>query len=230
VIDRATGIATELVEDSKPAGQQGWIALQSKLQELLPRAAVWIFSGTLAPDAEKDFYARWLPFARERGARAIVDVSGEPLRLAMRHPNAILKMNRDELALTLGRDLRDERTLSRAMLEYTPREGLLIVTLGAAGAIACDGHRVWRGTSPRIHPVSAVGSGDSFAAGLAVALGKGESLAEALKLAIACGAANALTPLAGHVDRATVERLRSEVKVTQEEPPSSPSPSGRGQG
>jgi tagatose 6-phosphate kinase len=215
VIDRSTGTATELVEESLPVGRDAWKRLESKLNELLPRANIWIFSGTLAPDGPRDFYARWLPIARELGARPIIDVSKEPLRLAMHHPNAILKMNREELAVTLGRDLHDEGTLVQAMLENTPAQGLLIVTLGAAGAIASDGRHCWRGTSPKIKPVSAVGSGDSFAAGLAAALSEGEEIADALKLAIASGAANALTPLAGHLDPATVERFQSEVSIRE---------------
>jgi tagatose 6-phosphate kinase len=213
VIDRAAGMATELVEESRPVGHGAWNALEGKLRELLPRADVWVFSGTLAPHAEKDFYARWLPLARHRNAKAIVDVSGEPLRLAMRHPNAILKMNRDELAITVGEDLSDQSMLVRAMRRYAPPEGALIVTLGAAGAIACDGHRCWCGASPKITAVSAVGSGDAFAAGLAVALSNGAGIEDALRLAIACGAANALTPLAGHVNRETAEQFRAEITV-----------------
>jgi tagatose 6-phosphate kinase len=230
VIDRSAGTATELVEESSPVGPEAWNQLEAKLNELLPRANVWVFSGTLAPDAPKDFYARWLPVARQCGAKAIIDVSGEPLRLAMRHPNAILKMNRDELAQTLRQDLGDDRELARVMLENTPAEGFLIVTLGAAGAIASDRRQCWRGTSPKIKAVSAVGSGDSFAAGLAVGLSQGGEIVDALMLAIACGAANALTPLAGHLDRSMVERFQSEVRINRLEPPSSPSPFGRTQG
>ena len=230
VIDRSAGTATELVEESSPVGALAWKTLETKLYEQLGEANVWVFSGTLAPDAETDFYARWLPLTRQRGAKVIVDVVGQPLRAAMRHPNAILKMNRDELGVTIGEDLSDESALLHAMLRHAPPEGYLIVTLGAAGAIAGDGRRCWQGTSPKITPVSAVGSGDSFAAGLAVALSEGGEIADAMKLAIACGAANALTPLAGHVDPSTVERFQSEVRVTEFEPPSAPSSSGRGQG
>ena len=230
VIDRAAGAATELVEESSPVGPEAWISLETRLTELLPKSKVWVFSGTLAPDAEKDFYARWLPMARLQGAKAIIDVVGEPLRLAMAHPNAILKMNRDELGLTIGQDLSADSALVQAMLQHAPSEGLLVVTLGAGGAIASDGRRCWRAASPKITPVSAVGSGDSFAAGLAIALSEGQGIADAMKLAIACGAANALTPRAGHVERAMVEGIQAEVEVIESEPRSSPSPPGRGLG
>ena len=222
VIDHAAGTATELVEESSPVGETAWNELEAKLQGLLPLAEVWVFSGTLAPDAAKDFCARHLPLARQCGARAIVDVSGEPLRLAMSHRNAILKMNRDELAASIGEDLGDERALSRAMLRHAPPEGYVIVTLGAAGAMASDGRHCWRASSPKIAAVSAVGSGDAFAGGLAVALAQNVALPDALKLAVACGAANALTSLAGHLDRAMAKRFASNVPVVQLEIGSSP--------
>lgn len=215
VIDRAAGTATELVEESAPAGADAWRALEAKLQTRLPAAGVWVFSGTLAPDAAKDFYARWIPTAARTGARVIVDVVGEPLRLAMREPGAILKMNRDELALTIGQNLHDEQKLKDAITGHAPPGGLLVVTLGAGGAIAGDARTCWRATAPKITPVSAVGSGDAFAAGLAVALHRNLSLSDALKLAIACGAANAMTSLAGHLDRRVTEPLAAAVRVEE---------------
>ena len=213
VIDRSTGTATELVEESQPVGSEAWIALESKLQMLLPSTKVWVFSGTLAPDAKPDFYARWLPLGARTGARVIVDVVGEPLRLAMGHPTAILKMNRDELARTLKTDLTADSALIAAMREHVPKEGALIVTLGAHGAVACDAQACWRCNAPAVHAVSAVGSGDSFAAGLAMALHNDENLPEAIKLAVACGAANAMTARAGFLEKDVVNQLRNEVEV-----------------
>jgi tagatose 6-phosphate kinase len=212
LIDRSTHTATELVEESSPVGPESWRELESKLNQLLPRAKVWIFSGTLAPDANPDFYARRLPLATQCGAKCIIDVVGQPLRLAMRHPNAILKMNRDELARTLNQDLYTDTALITAMRQNVPQEGALIVTLGADGAVACDPHSCWRCPSPTIQPVSAVGSGDSFAAGLALALHNNQPLPEALKLAVACGAANAMMPKAGFLEKPQVDHLVRSIR------------------
>ena len=214
VIDRAAGTATELVEESLAVEPSAWEELSGKLRQLLPRARVWVFSGTLPPGAPADFYARWLPLARELDAKAIIDARGEPLQLAMRHPNGILKINRQELAATLEADLRDESKLTEAMLRHTPPKGWLIVTLGAAGAIASDGKSCWHVSSPKVCAASAIGSGDAFAAGLAVALDRLQDLREGLKLAAACGAANAITELAGHVDTRQVQRFLSEIEMT----------------
>ena len=213
VIDRSTGTATELVEESSPVGAEAWEQLEGVIAAQLANAKVSIFSGTLAPGAAPDFYARWLPLAHQTGATAIVDARAEALRPALREPNGVLKMNREELAATLGEDLERDEQLIEAMQRNVPPQGWLIVTLGSGGAMACDAANCWRVNVPKVDVISAVGSGDAFAAGLAVALNGGQDFCEALRLGAACGTANALTPHAGHVYRSDVERLLAQVRV-----------------
>lgn len=213
VIDRAAGIATELVEESSPVGESGWRELDEKLRRLLPTCGLWTFSGTLPPGAPQDFYARWLPLARQTGARVILDAKGEPLELALKEGNAIYKLNRDEFADTLRTDLSDDARLLEAVRKHTPDGGTLIITLGKSGALASDGRSCWRVFSAKVNAVSAVGSGDSFSAGLAAGLDRGASLPDALRLAAACGAANATTAYAGHLEPNEVDRLLGETRV-----------------
>jgi tagatose 6-phosphate kinase len=215
VIDQSAGLATELVEESAAIEESAWRELDGKLRTLLPTAKVWVFSGTLPPAAPQDFYARWLPLAAQSGAIAIVDARGEPLRLAMKHPNGILKLNRDELAETLNADLTSDERLIEAIRQNTPANGKMIVTLGKGGAIGFDGVSCWRVFSPQVKAISAVGSGDAFAAGLAVGLADGKPFSEALKMASACGAANAMTARAGHLHLEEVDRLLADVRVQE---------------
>src|SRR5262245_58981370 len=55
VIDRSTSDVTELVEDAKPVEGPAWQMLSKRLEELLPRASTWVFSGTVAPGAPPEF-------------------------------------------------------------------------------------------------------------------------------------------------------------------------------
>ena len=215
LIDLNSQQATELVEESSPVDAEAWEQLTTILNDRLPQANVWVFSGTLAPGAAKDYYARWLPLAAKQHARAIIDVVGEPLRLAMAHANAILKMNREELGITIGKDLSSDTALRDAVREHTPAEGTLLVTLGADGAIASENGRSWRAKSPRIHAVSAVGSGDAFAGGLALALDRGDAMPDALRLAVACGSANAMTSKAGHLNPDDVSALLPRIEMLE---------------
>jgi fructose-1-phosphate kinase PfkB-like protein len=54
-----------------------------------------------------------------------------------------------------------------------------------------DAAGTWIAAPPSIRVISTVGSGDSFLAGLLVALERGAAAAEALCYAVAAGAANA---------------------------------------
>jgi len=213
IIDRATGTATELVEESSAVDARGWEQMDRLLERVLPIAEVWVFSGSLPPDAPQDFYARWLPLAQQLGRKVIIDTRGEPLRLALKHTDFIAKLNRDELAATLQLDLSLTDALRNAVVQITPAGGASIITMGRAGAMACDGRDVWHITPPKVKAVSAVGSGDAFAAGLALELSRGKKLVDCLALAAACGAANALTDRAGHVIAADIERLVREVTI-----------------
>ena len=215
VIDEWAGTATELVEEHPAVGPDAWAALEAKFASLVIAARVCVLSGSLATGGPADFYARCLRHAAAMGCRAILDARGEPLRQALQQQELIVKLNREELAATVGRSLEDAADLQDAMAEVRPPGGAVIVTLGSAGAAAFDGKDFWDVRSPSAKAVSAVGSGDAFAAGLAVGLLRGQAISDACALAAACGAANALSPLAGFVRPEDVAALMADAVVTR---------------
>src|SRR5205823_14743178 len=92
------------------------------------------------------------------------------------------------------------------------------VTLDEQRAIVSIGASFWRDAARREEVVSAIGSGDAFAAGLAAALTRGADVPQACRLAAACGAANAMNLPAGHARREDIERLLPQVSVAACEP------------
>jgi fructose-1-phosphate kinase PfkB-like protein len=68
---------------------------------------------------------------------------------------------------------------------------VVVVTLGAQGALLADAEGVCHANVPRIEVVNPTGSGDLLLAGLAVGIERGLSLREALVLGAACGTAGA---------------------------------------
>jgi tagatose 6-phosphate kinase len=209
IIDRTSNTVTELVEEAPPASHEEWAELIRRIEARLAAAKCLIFSGTQARNGPEDFCDRWAG----KGPRVIVDTQGPALLRALATPTCIVKLNRQELSLATKRSLDDERTLTEQIPSLVPAEGLLVVTMGKAGAIGSDGDRVWRVRVPAIKPVNPIGSGDAFSAGMAAALVRGEPIERWLALGAACGVANALTPLAGTVRREDVERLLGEVVV-----------------
>jgi tagatose 6-phosphate kinase len=209
VIDRATGHATELVEESPAATPAEWDALHARVARHAESAETIVYAGTLAPGAPPDLCARHVSPTRT----VVVDAKGEPLRRVLAAPagRVIAKLNRDELAATLNQPLATEQQLLAALRAAAPANGGLIVTLGKDGALAHVDGVTLRARAPRVAAVSAVGSGDAFTAGLVAGLPQG--LDHALRLATACGAANALTPHSGHVRPDDVSRLTPQVHI-----------------
>jgi tagatose 6-phosphate kinase len=216
LIDRSNGTATELVEESRAVGPAAWQELETKMRQLANEAAsgdVWLFAGTLPPASPEDGYARMVPSLLTRGVRIIADLQKAPLLAMLQHRGIIAKLNRDELGWTLGCKVDSEAALRAAVQEATKSGNAIVITLGKDGALAADGSGVWQESSPSVSTISAVGSGDSFAAGLAAGLRRGMTLHDACALASACGAANAMTAYAGHLRREDVERLVGEVTI-----------------
>jgi tagatose 6-phosphate kinase len=214
IIDRTAGTATELVEEAPAATPAEWAQLIARIDSRAAEASAMVFSGTIAPGAPGDFCDRWVG----RVPLVVVDAKGEPMRraLAARGGRVIAKLNRSELAQTLGQKLETEAELHAAMRRTAPADGWLVVTMGKDGAAAWAEGRLWRVTSPKVKVVSAIGSGDAFAAGLVAAMPKG--IEESLRLGCACGVANAMTPHSGEVRRDDVNRILPEIQVQAVDP------------
>jgi tagatose 6-phosphate kinase len=221
VIDREAGTATELVEESQPVGDDPWKDLEQKLLGFVATADGFVFSGSLPPGAAERAYADLLRLIEHhaRPVPVILDTRRGPLLEALVVPRAhvrlVAKLNREELAETVGAPVGTDERLRAAMQKLTPARGCLVVTAGADGLFVRDGETdgSWRVRPPGVAAKSAVGSGDAFAAGMMIALLRGDSLADACALGAACGAANALTDLAGFLSPADVESLLPRVHV-----------------
>jgi tagatose 6-phosphate kinase len=214
VIDQETGEHTELVEESVAVGDEAWEQLRARLRGLIPKARMITMSGTLVPGAPAGFYADCVRWAHDAGIAAIVDATGEPMRLALAQGPDLIKPNRAELAGTLGMCIDSEPELIDAMkrvCELGARR--VVVTMGGQGAMGQDGADVYRIQIPRVEVVNTIGSGDSVTAGIVCALLDGADFAEACRLGAACGVANALTLTSGEIHLEDVRRLREQVRV-----------------
>jgi fructose-1-phosphate kinase PfkB-like protein len=71
---------------------------------------------------------------------------------------------------------------------------------------------MYKASPPRLEVVSAVGSGDSFAAGMAFSLaGAPDDLEGAVRFAMACGGANALNDGAGYLSQEQINAVSGKI-------------------
>lgn len=199
--------ATELVEEAPPLSSRERKAFETAFSRSLARASLVVLSGTVPRSCGDDCYARLARLARRQGVPVIVDTQRAQLLNVVEERPLLVKINRTELAEATGLAgvIPGARELQRR---------------GATGVVISDGSRdviavTGGGTPLRLKPpqikaVNPVGSGDAMTGGIAVALVAGESLEDALRLGIACGAANALTELAGVVRAGDVRRFRRQ--------------------
>lgn len=214
VIDHATGTATELVEETRPVESKAWDRLLETVDAHLWQAEVLVLSGSLPPESPRDFYARCTRMARVAGVPVVLDTRGEPLREALGEKPTVVKPNRLELKETVSINLDSDDDLRAAIRELIARgPKWAVITDGPRDAIASDGETFWRITPPPIRAINPIGSGDAFAAGIAIALLREEDLPNACRRGAACGAANALSSPAGHGRKEDVERLLNEIRV-----------------
>jgi 1-phosphofructokinase family hexose kinase len=140
-------------------------------------------------------HAAYIRLAHAEGVVTILDADGEAFRLGVEAGPSLIKPNRAEAERLLGRPLADQRAVVDGARELVARGiPMVVVSLGAQGAICADSRGVWQATPPEVESRSTVGSGDSLVAGLAVALARGDDIIEGLRLGTAAGAATAMTP------------------------------------
>ena len=172
-------------------------------------------SGSLPPmqgqGANDSFWADAAKIAKAKGARFVLDsISG--LDAALKEGIFLLRHNEHEYQALAGDALKwpDEISAFAQKLAASGAATRVVITHGGDGSVmATKDALVFTPVFPvRAH--SAVGAGDSFVAGLVVALLRGWEDAEALRYAAACAAATRLSSGTSLFRREDVERLYAD--------------------
>jgi 6-phosphofructokinase 2 len=71
---------------------------------------------------------------------------------------------------------------------------IVVVTMGAGGALVVTGESSWRFNTPTVPIQSRVGAGDSMLAGIVLGLARGDPLEQAVLYGMAAGSAAVMTP------------------------------------
>jgi tagatose 6-phosphate kinase len=180
--------------------------------DLLADCAFAVFAGGLPSGVEPSYLGRMVAACNQARVPCLVDSHGLGLQAAMAERPSIVKATKAELVESgLGAPGADPMRLAKAGVKAGA--GACIVTLGARGAVACNGSECWRVSVPLQHVVNSVGAGDAFAAGLVVALAESHPFDEALRQAGAAGSASVLELGAGVVTPDIVRRVAPGVRI-----------------
>ncbi|QRR03512.1 1-phosphofructokinase family hexose kinase [Dyadobacter sandarakinus] len=166
-------------------------AILETMEEFDPKPSYIIASGSLPPGVPANFYGQIAEIAHKQGAKFIADTSGEALRYAAEAGVYLLKPNITELCELVGVDkleMDEVDDAARALIIRGQCE-VVIVSLGAMGAMLVTEDQVEHIPAPPVQPTSTVGAGDSMLAGIVWMLYQGKSYREAVRMGVACGSA-----------------------------------------
>lgn len=90
---------------------------------------------------------------------------------------------------------------------------MVIITMGAKGAVLGTPREFYRATAPRIQVINPVGSGDAFLGTFTYVFSSSFSLEESLRWAVAAGTYNAMVWEAGQVDLSWMETIQDTIKT-----------------
>ena len=214
LIDEATGVVTELVEEAPAPGRA---AVARFVRENLTRAggaSLLAVSGTLPPFVADDFYVGFVQAAAQAGVPVVIDSHQAALVNVLFERPLLAKLNVRELEATLHEPMNTEKRILRGMRDLA---GLgarnVFVTHGGQGAYLLTRARAWRLTPPAVERhVNPIGSGDCTTAGITHALLRGKRLPDAVRYGLACGSANVESLTPAHFDLRRVRSLCRHVR------------------
>ncbi len=193
--------ALEILAAAVPRG--GWVAL----------------SGSNPPGLADGFALDLARRVEAAGGALLVDTSGAALKAlaAARAGIAVLRIDGPEAEFLAGRPL-PERADTAAFARDLVARGVAQVAVlarGSDGNILATADGAWHARAVPVQVVSAVGAGDSFAAGLLLGRARGGDWPEALALAAACASATCLMPATRLGEAADIARLLAEGAITR---------------
>jgi len=156
-----------------------------------PVPHIIVASGSPPPGAPEDLFARLARIAKDKGAKLVVDTSGQPLQKAAREGVYLLKPNLSELCSLVNQDylqLDEVANAARQVINMGYCE-ILVASMGPAGALLISKDEELQVPAPIVKKLTTVGAGDSMVAGIAYMLEQQRPLSEVIRFGVACGTA-----------------------------------------
>lgn len=216
IFEESTGRGTSFYDRGPDISPKRLAALSAQIRPWLGVHPVLVLAGSLPLGTPDTIYADYIALAHSTGTRTILDAAGEPLRLGIQARPSLVKPNVAEAEQLVGHRLPDLPSLVEAAREiHAMGAEVVVISMGADGAVCLQDGTIWRVTPPKIQRRSTVGSGDSMVAGMAIGLARGEEVTTGVRLGTAAGAATAMVPGTSLGDPADIARLLPQVHIAE---------------
>lgn len=219
VMDNKTGEHYRFVMPGPHIKEKEWKSVLEMIDNLSPKPDYLVASGSLPPGVPDDFYARIAKWSKEKDVNMILDTSGPALKLAMKEGVYLAKPNLREMG-----ELLDKKELTGMQLDEAAKEILskgycrvLVVSLGAKGALLARQDLLEYVVPPVMPVVSAVGAGDSMVAGIICGCLKGYWPEKAIRYGVAAGTAATMTPGSELCRKSDTEEIFKWLNIDRED-------------
>lgn len=219
ILDRLHQTTTVVNESGPPITTDHWqelihIAVSHLRTQGAPIVAC---TGSLPPGASRDGYVQFIERCHEKGAFVIVDANSELLARSLAAKPDVVKVNLLE-AESVTKPALNEHDLSpevrakiAAMALHNKGARVAVVTVGRKGVAVSNDEVNFFFYAPDVIEANAVGAGDSFLAGLGLALDSGRTILESCAYATAAASASVETNKPGYLESSRVRDLESRV-------------------
>jgi 6-phosphofructokinase 2 len=168
-----------------------------------------VISGSLPPGIEPAFLRKLVKELKAKGAKIVLDTSGDALSEAIEEGVHLLKPNLGELSRLSGRGELDNESADEAAKQLIDegKAEIIVVSMGPQGAYLVTKDETLHVPAPSVRKLSTVGAGDSMVAGIVYILANDGTLSEAVRMGVACGTAATMSKGTGLFTKENAEKL-----------------------
>jgi len=168
VVDPMNKTFTDINEPGPTIGMSELNAIQTFLKDNLKENDLVTLSGSLPEGVPTDIYAQWIELANSKGAKVILDASGEALIKGIDAKPYMIKPNQEELEAYFDASLKsDEDVATCGKILSAKGISYVVVSQGGEGCLVVSEDQVGKISPLQLSVKSTVGAGDSMVAAIA---------------------------------------------------------------
>jgi 6-phosphofructokinase 2 len=188
------------------------ITLLSKIRTL-PKGSFLVISGMLPPGISDSFYGQIIASLKDTGVKVFLDTDGEALKKGIHAAPYLMKPNIHEFARLVERNFTDSDEIYEAVGPFMAMSEVVIVSLGAKGAIGVSRNEKYMVVPPKVAVKSSTGAGDALLAGVVYGTSMGMNFGDTIAFGVACGTASTLMADTGALSMDDVNEIKRGLSI-----------------
>lgn len=214
IMDEASQVTTDLNTPGQVPGEYAISRFYEQVEAMMETCECFVLSGNLQAGLPSTFYADLIKLLKSKDRHTVLDTSGDALEASLKAGPELIKPNIHELSALVDKPLVEIKDVHRSAVSLINAETkLVVVSMGASGALFVDKDQAFVARPPSIPVKSTVGAGDAMVAGLVAGINKKLALQDCARLATAFSL-SAVTRLGRDLPKPEViEAFKKQVEI-----------------